>query len=80
MRSTSSSTAPAAPACCATSSFRSWGARHHGAAGIAVDVPALEALENDFDTQVRQAQQDAWDAIGNLLCTCFDSYVLLFVY
>ena len=27
--------------------------------GIAVDVPALEALESDFDTQVRQAQQDA---------------------
>ena len=33
--------------------------------GIAVDVPALEALESDFDTQVRQAQQDAWDAIGD---------------
>ena len=34
-------------------------------AGIAVDVEALEALENDFDTQVRTAQQEAWDAIGD---------------
>ncbi len=33
--------------------------------GIAVDVPALEALESDFDDQVRSAQQHAWDAIGD---------------
>ena len=34
-------------------------------AGIAVDVPELEALESDFDAQVRQAQQDAWDAVDD---------------
>ncbi len=34
-------------------------------AGIAVDVTALEALQKDFDDQVTQAQQDAWDAIGD---------------
>ena len=31
--------------------------------GIAVDLPALERLEGDFATAMRQAQQDAWDAI-----------------
>ncbi|MEO8827587.1 DNA polymerase I [Lapillicoccus sp.] len=33
--------------------------------GIAMDVSALEALESDFDDQVRSAQQHAWDAIGD---------------
>ncbi|MFW5471548.1 DNA polymerase I [Knoellia sp. CPCC 206435] len=32
--------------------------------GIAVDTDALSALEADFDAKVREAQQDAWDAIG----------------
>jgi DNA polymerase-1 len=32
--------------------------------GIAVDTDALSALEADFDAKVRQAQQDAYDAIG----------------
>ncbi|MGV1007303.1 MAG: DNA polymerase I [Dermatophilaceae bacterium] len=32
-------------------------------AGIAVDEPALSALEADFAAQVWQAQEDAWDAI-----------------
>ncbi len=34
-------------------------------AGIAVDVPALESLEADFDAQVREAQEDAWEAIDD---------------
>ncbi|GAA1874443.1 DNA polymerase I [Lapillicoccus jejuensis] len=34
-------------------------------AGIAVDVPALEALDADFAQQVSRAQQAAWDAIGD---------------
>ena len=33
--------------------------------GIAVDVPALESLESDFDAQVREAQEDAWEAIDD---------------
>jgi DNA polymerase-1 len=33
--------------------------------GIAVDVPALESLEADFDAQVREAQEDAWEAIDD---------------
>jgi DNA polymerase-1 len=33
--------------------------------GIAVDGPALEALQKDFDDQVVNAQQDAWEAIGD---------------
>ncbi len=33
--------------------------------GIAVDVAALEALQTDFDDQVIQAQQDAWEVIGD---------------
>ena len=32
--------------------------------GIAVDEPALTALEADFGAKMRQAQEDAWDAIG----------------
>ncbi|MGL4178163.1 MAG: DNA polymerase, partial [Dermatophilaceae bacterium] len=32
--------------------------------GIAVDEPALTALEADFDAKMRQAQLDAYDAIG----------------
>ena len=32
--------------------------------GIAVDTDGLSALEADFDAKVREAQQDAWDAIG----------------
>lgn len=31
--------------------------------GIAVDVPALTSLEADFAAAVREAQEDAWDAI-----------------
>ena len=31
--------------------------------GIAVDVPALTSLEADFAAAVREAQDDAWDAI-----------------
>ncbi len=34
-------------------------------AGIAVDLEALRTLEADFGEAVRQAQQDAWDAIGD---------------
>ncbi|WP_411284264.1 DNA polymerase I [Lapillicoccus sp.] len=34
-------------------------------AGIAVDVEALEALFTDFDGQVANAQQAAWDSIGD---------------
>ena len=33
-------------------------------AGIAVDVEALRDLEADFATKVREAQEDAWEAIG----------------
>src|SRR6478735_6749648 len=33
--------------------------------GIAVDVPALESLESDFDAHVREAQEDAWEAIDD---------------
>ena len=33
--------------------------------GIAVDLPALEALEQEFADAMAQAQQDAWDAIGD---------------
>ncbi len=33
-------------------------------AGIAVDEPALSSLEADFAAQVREAQEDAWEAIG----------------
>ncbi|MEI2731280.1 MAG: DNA polymerase I [Dermatophilaceae bacterium] len=33
-------------------------------AGIAVDEPALTSLEADFAANVREAQHDAWDAIG----------------
>jgi DNA polymerase-1 len=32
--------------------------------GIAVDQPAMEGLEGDFGAQVRQAQGDAYNAIG----------------
>ncbi|WP_345203648.1 DNA polymerase I [Fodinibacter luteus] len=32
--------------------------------GIAVDEPALTALEADFGAKMRQAQEDAWEAIG----------------
>jgi DNA polymerase-1 len=32
--------------------------------GIAVDADSLAALERDFDTAVRAAQEDAWEAIG----------------
>jgi DNA polymerase-1 len=32
--------------------------------GIAVDVPAMEALEGDFADKVREAQGDAYNAIG----------------
>ncbi|PRY61523.1 DNA polymerase I [Knoellia remsis] len=32
--------------------------------GIGVDEDALSALEADFAAKVREAQQDAWDAIG----------------
>ncbi|MEP6799096.1 MAG: DNA polymerase I [Lapillicoccus sp.] len=34
-------------------------------AGIAVDVDALESLDADFAAQVSNAQQAAWDAIGD---------------
>ncbi|MFK5647094.1 DNA polymerase I [Ornithinimicrobium sp. LYQ121] len=34
-------------------------------AGIAVDLPALERLEAEFADAMAQAQQDAWDAIGD---------------
>jgi DNA polymerase-1 len=33
-------------------------------AGIAADVPAMEALEKDFAAKVHEAQGDAYDAIG----------------
>ncbi|MBK8469149.1 MAG: DNA polymerase I [Candidatus Phosphoribacter sp.] len=33
-------------------------------AGIAVDLPALRSLEADFAAKVREAQHEAWDAIG----------------
>jgi DNA polymerase-1 len=33
--------------------------------GIAVDAPGLDNLEKDFAAKVAQAQQDAWDAIGD---------------
>lgn len=33
--------------------------------GIAVDLPALERLESEFADAMVQAQQDAWDAIGD---------------
>jgi DNA polymerase-1 len=32
--------------------------------GIAVDLDALRALEADFAGKVREAQEDAWEAIG----------------
>ncbi|WP_132974536.1 DNA polymerase I [Ornithinimicrobium sufpigmenti] len=34
-------------------------------AGIAVDLDALQALESEFAAGMAQAQQDAWDAIGD---------------
>ena len=34
-------------------------------AGIAVDLPMLEALEGEFAAAMAQAQQDAWDALGD---------------
>ncbi|GAA5163376.1 DNA polymerase I [Ornithinimicrobium tianjinense] len=33
--------------------------------GIAVDLPALEALEREFGDAAEQAQQDAWEAIAD---------------
>jgi len=33
-------------------------------AGIAADVPAMEALEKDFAAKVHEAQGDAYDAVG----------------
>ena len=33
--------------------------------GIAVDLPALEGLEQEFADAMGRAQQDAWDAIGD---------------
>ncbi len=33
------------------------------ATGVAVDEPGLRSLEADFDAAVREAQEDAWDAI-----------------
>lgn len=33
-------------------------------AGIAVDIEALRDLEADFAAKVREAQEDAWEAIG----------------
>ena len=33
-------------------------------AGIAVDLDALRDLESDFAGKVREAQEDAWEAIG----------------
>jgi DNA polymerase-1 len=34
-------------------------------AGIAVDLPGLQALESQFADAMERAQQDAWDAIGD---------------
>ncbi|MGC5585752.1 DNA polymerase I [Ornithinimicrobium sp. W1665] len=34
-------------------------------AGIAVDLPMLQALEGEFAASMAQAQQDAWDALGD---------------
>ncbi|MFK5583551.1 DNA polymerase I [Serinicoccus sp. LYQ131] len=34
-------------------------------AGIAIDLPALERLEQEFADGMQQARQDAWEAIGD---------------